>query len=487
MGSLLRSIFSIFSGKLVGILISLAFTPILVRIISQPDYGLYASVLAGFSVVTLLSKGGLFDATRKFVAENNNDTTAVSSVISTALVISILYAVLATTVIVAIIQIGLIPSRYAPFIWILATTLLFTNIFTTVRGAFYGFQRESVGEVLNISRRLLYAVLALTLAYVGYDVVGVFTGYALSFIILGLLGVVVLFKYSSFSISGIPQLHTYTREIAQYGGFQLIGGLSATLLYKADIILVQTFRGGISTALYQSAIVPAEMIWFVPSVIQLAFLQRSASLWADDNIEEINRNIRSGIKYSILSLTLFGGGLFVLSEPFLAVYFGSEYTSAAVTLKLLIFGTFFLGISRAVVPVLQATGSVKESEFVTFGGLLINVVLNVLFIPRYGILGAGIGTTISYIAIFFGNVAIWFQSPFDLVPLRWVSRLVFVQAIFFGVFATLVYLSNFSPLVTLSVFPAVGFLLFFGVNLYAGYIPKSTIEDHLKARIDYLE
>jgi O-antigen/teichoic acid export membrane protein len=486
MSSLLRSILSIFSGRVAGILISLAFTPILVRIISQADYGLYASVLAGFSIVTLLSKGGLFDATRKFVAENNDNNAAVSSVISTALVISILYGILATVILVVIIQIGLIPSRYVPFVWILVTALFFTNIFTTVRGAFYGFQRESVGEVLNIFRRLLYAILALTLAYVGYDVVGVFTGYVVSFITIGLIGVVVLFKHSSFSISGTEDRHTYARDIAQYGGFQLIGGLSATLLYKADIILVETFRGGISTALYQSAIVPAEMIWFVPSVIQLAFLQRSASLWAEDNIEEINRNIRLGIKYSILSLTLFGGGLFVLSEPFLAVYFGSEYTSAAFTLKLLIFGTFFLGISRSVVPVLQATGFVRESEFVTFGGLLINVVLNVLLIPRYGILGAGIGTTISYVAIFLGNVAIWFHSPFDLVPLRWVSRLIFVQAIFFGVFATLVYLSNFSPLVTLSVFPAVGFLLFFGMNLYMGYIPKSTIEDHLNARIDYL-
>ncbi|QCJ45973.1 oligosaccharide flippase family protein [Haloprofundus sp. MHR1] len=486
MASLLRSILSIFSGKLAGILISLAFTPILVRIVSRADYGLYASILAGFSIITLLSRGGLFDATRKIVAENNNDTAAVLSVILTALIISILYAALATALIFVIIQIGLIPSRYTPFVWILATTLLFTNIFATVRGVFYGFQQESISEILNVSRQLLYAILALILAYIGYDVVGVFTGYALSFILLGVLGIVVLFKFSLFSIGGTHEFHTYAPEIVRYGGFQLIGGLSATLLYKADIILVETFRGSTSTALYQSAIVPAEMIWFVPSVIQLAFLQRSASLWKDNNIEEINSNIRLGIKYGVLSLTLFGGGLFVLSEPFLAVYFGSEYTSAAFTLKLLIFGTFFLGISRTVVPVLQATGSVKESELVTVGGLLINVLLNVLLIPRYGILGAGIGTTISYIAIFLGNVVIWFQSPFDLVPFRWVSRLIFVQAVFFSVFATLVYVSNFSPLITLSVFPAVGFLIFFVVNLYAGYIPKSAIEDHLKTRIDYL-
>jgi O-antigen/teichoic acid export membrane protein len=483
MASLLRSILSIFSGKLARIIISLAFTPILVRVLSQTDYGLYASVFAGFSIVTLLSKGGLFDATRKTIAEYKDDTTEVSSVISTALALSVIYAVLTTLSILLILQIDLIPSRYVAYIWILSTVILFTNIFAVVRGAFYGFQRESIGEGLQITRQLVYSILALSLAYVGYGVVGVFTGYALSFMILSVLGVLILSKYYSFSIG---QIREYGREIASYGGFQLIGGLSATLLYKSDILLVEIFKGGTSTALYKSAIVPAEMIWFVPSVIQLAFLQRSASLWEDDDIEQINSNIQSGIKYGILSLTLFGGGLFILAEPFLSVYFGTNYADAELTLKLLIFGTFFLGISRTVVPVLQATGFVRESELITFVGLFINIILNVTLIPRYGIFGAGIGTTVSYIAIFLGNVAIWFRSPFDMVPLQWVSRLIFFQIIFVGIFATIVTIFNFVPLVSLVAFPAVGFAVFLCVNLYAGYIPKSAIVNHIELGTDHL-
>lgn len=486
MTSLLRSVLSIFSGKIAGILISLVFTPILVRIISQAEYGLYASVLAGFSIVTLLSKGGLFDATRKIVAENSDDSVAVSSVILTALTISFTYAVLTIMSIIVIIQTGLIPARYIPYVWILMAAILFKNLFATVRAAFYGFQRESISEVLQIARRLVYTILALLLAYLGYAVVGVFTGYAISYIVLSIMGVVVLYKYSTFSISETDDLQAYAKEIARYGGFQLIGGLSAMLLYKTDILLVEIFRGGTSTAVYQSAIVPAEMIWFVPSVIQAAFLQRSANLWENDDIMEINRNIKSGLKYGILSLTLFGGGLFILAEPFLTVYFGREYASAEATLKLLIFGTFFLGISRTIVPVLQATGFIKHTEFLAFGGFLINAILNVLLIPRYGIFGAGIGTTISYIALFLGYVAIWFRSPFDLVSLYWVSRLIFVQAIFFSIFAIIVEISNFTPLVTLTMLPIAGLCIFLVINIYAGYIQKSTIREHLNMRTDYL-
>lgn len=338
MASLLQSVISIFSGKVAGILISLAFTPILVRILSQSQFGLYASVLAGFSIVTLLSRGGLFDATRKTVAEHADDSTEVSSVISTSLFLSVVYGVVATGVVLLSLWLEIVPDRYTPYVWVLTGAILFTNVFAIVRGAFYGLQRESVGEALKIVRRLLYTAGGLSLAYIGYDVLGVFSAYALSFLLLSLSGAVVLARYSSFGLPRRSAVSAYGRRIASFGGYQLIGGLSAMLLYRTDILLVEFFKRGTFTALYQSAITPAEMIWFVPSAIQLAFLQHTASLWSSGEIGEINENIQTGFKYAVLSLTLFGVGLVVLAEPFLTVYFGSDYVDATTTLQVLIFG-----------------------------------------------------------------------------------------------------------------------------------------------------
>jgi len=470
MASLLRSILSIFSGKVAGILISLTFTPILVRVISQAQYGLYASVLAGFSIVTLLSKGGLFDATRKSVAEHTDNSTEVSSIISASLVLCVVYGLFATTVVLLALWLNIIPARYTQYAWILTGAILFTNIFAVVKGTFYGLQRESVGEILNILRRLVYTLGAVLLAYIGYDVLGVFSAYALSFILLSISGVVVLTKYSAFAFPRWSDVSKYWRGIASFGGYQVIGGLSAMLLYRTDILLVEYFKGGTFTALYQSAITPAEMIWFVPSVIQLAFLQHTASLWSSGEIEEINENIQTGIKYAVLSLTLFGVGLLVLAKPFLAAYFGPEYIGATTTLQLLIVGTFFFGITRVVTPVFQATGWVRHTELITFGALILNVLLNTLLIPRYGIIGAGIGTGVSYVAIFAGNVALWAYSPFDFVPLWWTAKLAMTQGVFAILFLGLVNQFHISTVVSLLVFPPLGLVLFLGINVSAGYI-----------------
>jgi O-antigen/teichoic acid export membrane protein len=298
--------------------------------------------------------------------------------------------------------------------------------------------------------------------------------------------VIILFKYSSYDFPRKEDIATYGKEITSFGGYQLIGGLSAMLLYKTDILLVEFFKGSTSTALYQSAITPAEMIWFVPSAIQLAFLQHTASLWSDQNISKINEDLQLGTKYAVLSLTLFGVGLFALADPFLTVYFGPDYVGAATTLRILIFGTFFFGITRVVGPVLQATGWVRYTEFIAVGALIVNILLNVIFIPRYGIVGAGVGTGISYVAVFIGYIIVWNHSQFDLLPLCWVGKLMMSQGIFAVIFLGTVRLSNFSPIVSLVILPPLGLLLFVGINVTTGNIPIQSVKNHLKQKIRHL-
>ena len=156
MRSLFRSVLTILVGKSSGIIIGLLFTPILVRVISQEQYGLYASILAGFSLVTLLSKGGLFDACRKTVAEAFPGSKEVSTVISASLVLSVIYGAIATVSLSGLVISGVLPRKYGEYVIVLAVSILFTNVLSVVRGVFFGIQEEYWGEIFALSRRLVY-------------------------------------------------------------------------------------------------------------------------------------------------------------------------------------------------------------------------------------------------------------------------------------------------------------------------------------------
>jgi O-antigen/teichoic acid export membrane protein len=62
MPSLLRSIYAILSSRLIGLLIGIVFTLLLVRIVSQDQYGTFASAMAALTIFMLLTRGGLFDS-----------------------------------------------------------------------------------------------------------------------------------------------------------------------------------------------------------------------------------------------------------------------------------------------------------------------------------------------------------------------------------------------------------------------------------------
>jgi O-antigen/teichoic acid export membrane protein len=324
--------------------------------------------------------------------------------------------------------------------------------------------------VLQTSQKALFALFALVLAYVGFELTGVFVGYSLSFVIVTLVGFLVLVSNFDLHLSSVAKFRNIATELFTYGGTQLIGGLSALLLYKTDILLIRYFRDSTATAIYNSAIVPAEYVWFVPAVMQMAFLQRTANLWADEQIDAINDQIRTGVKYALLSLTLFGAGLYALAGPFLEIYFGAEYLPASRPLRILIVGTFFFGISRVVNPVFQATGWLKYTEANTVVVLVVSVLLNLLLIPRYGILGAAIATSCSYVLMFVGVAIIWWRSTFAFLDRRFVARIVLVQAGFALVFVRLVSMVNLGTSLSLLVFPLVGAVIFTGLNVATGIV-----------------
>lgn len=463
MSSLFRSTISVLSGKIAVTAIGFIFTPILVRLISQEQYGIYATVLAGFSIIALITKGGIFDATRKIVAETQSKTEQ-SGITSTAIILSLTYACLSILMIWVIFQTGIIPGQYATYVPVLAIGLVFINLLAVTQGAFHGRHTEYISEILNIFQKGSFVFLALVFLILGGELFGVFLGYSISFAIATVIGLYILKKEFQLAIPGKKAFRKPGVELFGYGTTQLVGGLSALLLYKTDILLVEYFRSSYDTALYKAALLPAEYVWLVPVVIQIVFLQRAADLWSRDDIQGINDQLATGVKYAILSLSLFGIGLFPLAAVFLGVYFGDQYAQGYLALQILLLGTILFGIGRVIIPVFQATGWIQYTETMTFVTLILNVVLNIWLIPQYGIIGAAIGTATSYSFMLVWAVILWKHSVFRFPDPILLSKWIIPQIGYGIIYVPIVYFINIGYYMNLIIFPILGLTIFIILN-----------------------
>lgn len=465
MNTLFRSVSVVLAGRATRIALILVFTPILVRVLTQAEYGAFAYLLAIAGVVTVISPLGLFDSVRKHVAEHEAGSDAEARIVAAAAALSGLYAiVLAVSLLAVTRRLTIVPEW---FVAVLLVVVLSNNLFQIARGVFYGRRREQPAEIASTVRKTIYVALGLALAYLGFGVAGVLAAYAVALAVVAVaLGGLAASSTSTRLAIDLSTLDT----VGRYGLVQAVGGIAAVLLYKTDILLVEYFTDASRTALYQAALLPAEYVWFVPSAIQVALLQNASHHWARDELDTIDRNARRGLKYAALSLVLFGVGLFVLADDFLAVYFGPDYAASAMPLRILLIGTLFFGVTRVLVPVLQATGRLRYTEGLTVLALGVNVVCNVVLIPRYGIEGAAIGTAISYVFVFVGGVFVWTRTEFSLLGRGELLRFGGLLVVFTAAFWLLVRGVALSPVYAMLAFPVVGFGLFLAVALLFGLV-----------------
>jgi O-antigen/teichoic acid export membrane protein len=478
MNGLLRSAVAILSGRLFRLVLTVLFTPLLVRLLSVEEYGVYAYLMAIVGVLTVVAPLGLFDSVRKHVAESPRRSEEEAPVVAAATVLSLLYSLIVVALfLVSNRVLQIVPDRFAHLV---VAILLANNLFQVYRGVFHGRRREHVSELFESAMRVVYVTLALGLAYYGYGVRGVIAAYAASLLVA---------VFALALATSTVDCRTVTRNafercverVAPYGLVQAVGGVAAVMLYKIDIVLVEYFGSSAETALYQAALLPAEYVWFVPSAIQMALLQNASYHWSRDDVDRLNENARRCLKYAVAALILFGVGLFTLSPEFAVAYFGPEYEASALPLRILLVGTLFFGVNRVLVPVLQATGRLRYTEVLTVAALVLNVVLNVLLIPRHGIVGAAVGTSVSYVFMFVGGLMIWHRSEFVFLTGSELLRLGALFVAFAVPFWTAVRVASLPPLMALVVFPTAGFAWFCVLALALRLVTTDEIVRGLRA------
>ena len=127
---------------------------------------------------------------------------------------------------------------------------------------------------------------------------------------------------------------------------------------------------------------------------------------------------------TILYLSALAGiGLSLLSKPLILIMFGKNYLPAQGTLCVLTWGTAFayLGVARSIW--LVPHGKQKFAKYIALCGATGNLILNLLLIPKLGILGAAIATVSTQI---FNNFILGFLMP----PIRENNKLILKAFVF---------------------------------------------------------
>ncbi|QLD88783.1 polysaccharide biosynthesis C-terminal domain-containing protein [Natronomonas salina] len=460
--SLASGFLSIAGARIAILLAGVIFTPLLVRFLGPSSYGRYAVILSVFAVANFVMGSGTNDAIRKFISENDDlewQTAVFGKIgqIALALALLISFSFLAGAV-TGIVE-RVFGTGFVALFYLLAIYAISRQSFDFLLRTLMGLQLETYSEPIKVFQRFLFVATALSAAYLGYDVAGVMIAHILATAVASLLALFALTKYLdigailSTSSVQLPRNSIYRYTVSTMFYFGLLMSL-----YHVDILILQQYEREQIVGYYKGSLMIAETLWIIPGSLQLALLQRMSNHWDEGNLTLIQQRATITTRFSLGFTVLVVMGVAALADAFVPLYLGEEFRPSILPLLLLLPGVVGFATARPSLAINQAQRSLRPLILATGACAAINLGLNLLLIPRYGMAGAAIATSIGYGSlVIFQALAARLLGYSLFADVRFL-RIILVALLSAGPIFGLAWL--LPPLVSLAVVPIVGFALY---------------------------
>ena len=277
-------------------------------------------------------------------------------------------------------------------------TLIGLNIFLAVGRV----ERFNLLDLAGQSLILVNAIVALIILNAGlWTLISLNTGASIT---IGLLIVALVGAYGASRKEKLvwrPDLKLFWRMM-RYGVKFHISILAGLLIFRADVFVVNYFRGEAETGVYGVASQVAMMLMMLPGVIATLLFPRVAA--QRDETGELTCMVTRHTAFVMLLVCLAAVPLsFVL--PML---YGARFADVSVQLLILLPGVYLVGLESVMVQHFNALGLPVAIPLFWVATLAVNIALVFALVPALGARGAALASTISYTLIF-ALVAFYFR------------------------------------------------------------------------------
>ncbi len=161
-----------------------------------------------------------------------------------------------------------------------------------------------------------------------------------------------------------------------------------------DTVMLSVLKSDLHVGWYSAAYKVYEGPVLIPAIIGTVFMPRLSRLYVE-NKEAFISLFERGLKYIVLASLVIGINGMLLSEMIIDLSYGYDYANSVNVLEILLAGLIFVFTINFLQTVMISIDQQKIILYIALFGLASNVVLNVLFIPKHGHIGAAFATVVA--------------------------------------------------------------------------------------------
>lgn len=151
---------------------------------------------------------------------------------------------------------------------------------------------------------------------------------------------------------------------------------------------------------YEEAYKLINVLFTVVSSLSIVMVPRIASVFASGDKKKLNDYIIKSFRFTFFLAFPMMMGIITISKEFVPIFLGEGYDKVAIIIDILAPMLVLCGITNVIgTQYLLPTKRQKEYTLSILGGLIVNIVLNLVAISFYGAIGAAVATTISQLVV----------------------------------------------------------------------------------------
>lgn len=416
----------LFGGEIMSRLLKMFLVIYAARVLGVNEWGIFSYALSLGGLLYIFSDFGLEHVITRELAKNSEKKL---EYLSTAFVIRFSLLILSLIIILAIApyisSIADIRSILLPIALVLAFDSL-RNLGLAISRALEKMEIEAYMKTIT---SLVISVLGLAFLFFNPSIYHLASAYLIGSS-LGLI--LTFFALRSYFIQ-IPQF--FSRKaivpLLKISWPFFLFWITSSIMYYTDVIILGWMKTPTELGLYSSAQRLIQFLMMVPSLIGLATLPLFSKLVLEDinNLRQVLRKTISIVMFFAVPISLSG---LILAKDLIIMIFGEAYIGSTQAFQI-----FLIHIIISF-PLLIVNNYIfvqdKQKRFVVYniGAALLNVILNLLLIPQFGIYGASFASVFSGIIlgiITFSLAKVTFLK--DIQKIIWASILTSISTLLF--------------------------------------------------------
>ena len=439
-----------FIGTLIYWLLEFVCRIIIARGTTQTEYGLFSLGYVLLSVFVIIATLGLDSGTTRYIAyfrgrrEDNKVKSTIYSSLQLALITSILFSLVAFFSADIISQTVFHNYELSAVLKIFAIAIPFVVITNMLVSFFRGFgsvkEKIYFQDILMSVLRVSFILAALLL---GYKFLGIIYAYLLSIVITTTAFIIYAIKRVPKSEKNVLNSVPMQRELLYFSLPLLATSTLGIIMSRVDTLMLGYFKTADIVGLYNAAHPISQFISVALSSMLFIYIPIATSLYSKNLIPEMGRNyviLTKWVSSATLPLFLI---LLLFPKPILNILFGADYVQASTALQILALGYFIRNLTGPNGATLIVVGETRFLMWASLTGTIMNVIMNILLIPPFGIVGASIASVISLTAIniircwkLYSLFRILFINKNVLKPIILSTAVIFVVTLIFKNFVT---------------------------------------------------